>query len=63
MVKVVGEDPAQIKRITCRNCAAILEYTQSEVDSKIVRDYGGGTDTYHFITCPKCHNEVIVKGY
>lgn len=63
MVKIVGEDPTQIKRVTCKNCAAILEYILSEVKSRTSRDYTGCVDTDHFITCPKCNKEVVVKGY
>lgn len=63
MVQIVGEDPAQIKRVTCKKCASILEYTLSEVKSRTSRDYTGCSDTTRFINCPKCGNEIIVKGY
>lgn len=61
MVKIVGVDPGAIKRVTCKKCASILEYTQSEVQSYIYYDYGGGSDTYYSIECPKCTNNVNVR--
>jgi hypothetical protein len=36
-----------------------MEYTKSEEKSYTKTDYGGGTDTYYFIVCPKCNENVI----
>lgn len=45
MPVIVGKDEKAVKRITCKNCASINEYTQSEVRSiSRGRDYGGGED-------------------
>lgn len=58
MVKVVGIDESAIKRVTCKNCAALLEYTPSEVQTKSVSDYSGSSDIVAFLRCPKCDAEV-----
>lgn len=63
MVKVVGEDTEMIKRTSCRKCAARLEYTLSEVRQSKHYDYTGDCDIVNHITCPKCGDEVCVKGY
>jgi RNase P subunit RPR2 len=51
MVEIVGVDPAQKHRITCENCASILEYTKNEV-----REYG-----QEWVDCPKCEKKVIIR--
>ncbi len=61
MVSIVGIDPGSVKRKTCRKCASILEYTESEEKSYISYDYGGGSDRYYYIKCPKCSNKVITR--
>jgi RNase P subunit RPR2 len=53
VVKVVGRDPKQVKRVTCRDCAAILEYTESEV--KVARYSCMGDPSGHkYVDCPNC---------
>ena len=54
MAKVVGRDESVVKRSTCKNCAAIIEYTPNEVLSYYASDYGGGRDEYFKMTCPNC---------
>ena len=54
MAKVVGRDEKAVKRITCLNCASILEYTPSEAVTKRGGDYSGDTWTYKIINCPTC---------
>lgn len=63
MVKIVGRDESAVKRVTCRDCASILEYCLYEVKSRNVSDYGGGSEVYKFILCASCNSEVAVKGY
>ncbi len=29
-IKIVGDDPAAVKHVTCRNCSARLEYTPAD---------------------------------
>ena len=60
MIKVVGIDDSAIKRITCRSCASILEYTQNEVKRiKHSYDYLGDFSVSDGIKCPKCHSNVF----
>lgn len=55
-MQVIGEDPKYRKQTTCRNCAAIIAYTDSETVTKVYRDYGGGSDSYREFNCPRCGN-------
>lgn len=62
MVKIVGRDESAVKRITCRNCAARLEYTESEVRNLWSgTDYGGGSDGADGFNCPQCGAQVHVR--
>jgi hypothetical protein len=62
MVKVVGRDESKVKRITCKNCASILEYTKSEVVNLWAgTDYGGGPDGANGFKCPNCGSNVILE--
>ena len=55
MAKVVRIDETKAKRRTHSRCGAVIEYFESEVESKVENEpYGGGTDTYHYLTCPNC---------
>lgn len=63
MVKIIGEDPEVVKRATCHNCAARLEYTLSEVQEYRGTDYGGGPDGRKWINCPRCGREVVLKAW
>jgi hypothetical protein len=59
MVTVVGKNPQEVLRTTCKNCASILEYTWSEVkDVKVNHDYLGDYDVIQAIRCPS-RNEVV----
>lgn len=62
MVKVVGKDDTAVKRITCRSCASILEYTQSEVKSiRHSCDYLGDCEHDDGIKCPQCNSNVFTN--
>jgi len=58
MVKIVGRDENAVKRITCRECASILEYTISEQKT---RKYSacGEVDTLTYIDCPNGHEAIV----
>jgi len=58
MAKVIGFDKKQKKRKTCKNCSAIVEYTNQEVQSFVHHDYGGGSDTIYYIVCPNCGQQI-----
>ena len=62
MPKIIGQDPQHLKKITCWKCAAVIEYTESEVRNLWSgTDYGGGADGADGFNCPNCGNEVHVR--
>lgn len=62
MAKVVGLDQLVIKRITCKECASIIEYSKGEVRNLWnVKDYSGGSDGADGFSCPNCGKDVIVN--
>ena len=63
MITVVNSvpDASVVKRVICRNCGSTLEYTPHDVTKEVRTDYGGGKDTYKFITCPTCNKAVSVS--
>ncbi len=63
MVKVISEKPVKTKKVICSKCGYELEYTGEDVTSTNHTDYGGGTDTYYWIKCPResCKEKVEVK--
>lgn len=55
MAKVIKIDKTKAKRLTHSSCGAVIEYFENEVVSKVEPEpYGGGSDTYHYLTCPNC---------
>lgn len=62
MVDVIGKDEAKFKKCTCRNCASILRYTESEVQNHATSNMG---DTGHvwYIICPACGDKVVTRSY
>jgi RNase P subunit RPR2 len=64
MVKVVGIDSRFVKRVTCRKCSSVLEYTENEVRNlHRGMDYGGGPDGADGFNCPNCGQEVYTKSW
>lgn len=61
MAKVIGFDKELALKATCRKCAAIVEYVPNEVITRYVKDYGGGTDAEHYVVCPNCSKNILVK--
>lgn len=60
-VKKVGDDPAAVRRATCKRCGSILEYVPLDVEAHTSTDYTGTPDTDYFIRCPECNERVYVK--
>jgi hypothetical protein len=54
MAKVIRIDKKQAKRKTHKECGAVIEYFENELEYKTISDYGGGSDRYAFLTCPNC---------
>lgn len=63
MVTVVGRDDSMVKRVTCRGCAAVLEYKQSEVKRRDGVDYSGGSDGAEWVDCPSCGDKAIIRSW
>jgi ribosomal protein L37E len=63
MVQIVGEDPTAKKKVTCRNCGAILEYTPHEVKVRHGTDYSGGSDGEEWVDCPRCGKKAIINSW
>ena len=63
MVQVVGKDNSVVKRVTCRNCGSILEYSAHEVKRRDGKDYTGGADGCEYIGCPNCGKEAIIRAW
>lgn len=60
VVKVVGNDPAQVKYTSCHGCASKLEYVKNDVfKHEHSHDYTGGKEMDNAIRCP-CGTIVLV---
>ena len=61
MVQVIGEDESLKKKVSCGNCASILEYAKNDVqeveDSHFTQLY---PELIKFIKCPKCRAHVPI---
>ena len=60
-VQKIGTDDKVKRQVTCRECGSILEYLVIDIKSRTVLDYTGDSDTYYWIDCPECRNEVPVR--
>lgn len=63
MPTIVGKDDQAKKRITCRNCASVLEYVPAEERRDYSTDYTGGKDYFSYVICPCCGKQVVTRGY
>lgn len=62
MATVVGVDETAKKRVTCHECASVVEYTPGEVRNLWSgTDYGGGADGADGFKCPKCNHNIIIR--
>lgn len=62
MVKIVGVDQNAVKRITCKSCASILEYTPSEeISIRHSCDYLGDCEHDWGFHCPNCGANVFTR--
>lgn len=63
MIAIVGKDSSVVKRVTCRNCSSVLEYTPAEEQRDYTSDYLGYRDYYSYIVCPCCGKQAKTKDY
>lgn len=62
MATVVGTDETAKLRKTCKGCASIVEFTESEIFTLWSgKDYSGGSDGAKGIKCPKCGGNIITE--
>lgn len=61
MPRIIGKDEKLAKQVTCQCCASILEYYPNERMERTYKDISQCTETVHYIVCPECNKEVIVK--
>lgn len=57
MAKVIGFDETKMKRFTCRDCCAIVEYAPNEATKKLYEDGSAATDCgchIYGLKCPNC---------
>ena len=61
-IEIINEepDPSVLKEVICSNCGVKLRYAPVDVKHDTHYDYGGGSDTYSWIKCPKCRNTIDV---
>lgn len=61
MPRIIGKDEKLAKQVTCHGCASILEYYPNEKQERTYKDISQCTETIHYIVCPGCNKEVIIK--
>ena len=61
MARIVGVDKDALKRVTCLNCASIVEYSVNDTYEKQYTDYSGCTEKYRILNCPKCSKAITVS--
>lgn len=57
MIKVLEHG---IRKITCPNCKAKLQYEQEDIQQEIVTALLGEDETREYIICPDCENKIIL---
>jgi len=62
MPKKVGQDKKIIRKATCKQCGAKLEYYPKEIKSQALYSMGEYDGTHYWIVCPECNKEVTVRG-
>ena len=64
-VKVVRTIPARevVKKVTCGNCGATLEYVPNDVKRRDGTDYSGGPDGCEWVDCPSCNKQAVVRSW
>ena len=62
MPVAVGKDQSVVKRVTCKKCGTINEYTENEVRNLWrVNDYSGKTLRADGFNCVCCGAHIITK--
>ncbi len=64
-VRVVDEtpDPDVVRRVSCGNCGARLEYVPNDVKRRDGTDWAGGPDGEEWVDCPKCGKHATISSW
>lgn len=54
MAKVLRIEPKCAKQVTHKECGAVIEYTDDEVEEKLRYEYGRDSSVYCYLKCPNC---------
>mgnify|MGYP006052576531 CR=1 FL=1 len=57
MIKVLEHG---VKKVTCPNCKAKLQYEQEDIKKGIIPAILGEDEEYLFIFCPDCGDQIIL---
>ena len=57
MIKVLEHG---IKKVTCPDCKAKLQYEQGDIQQEIVTAFLGEDEIRRYIICPDCENKIIL---
>ena len=57
MIKVLEHG---IRKVTCPNCKAKLQYEQEDIQQEIVAALLGEDEIRKYIICPDCENKIIL---
>lgn len=60
VVEIVGQSEEEKRRITCKDCGAVLSYYRSDIKSKTTCSYGE-TEIVRYIECPQCKTTLYPK--
>lgn len=65
MVEIISREPhaSVVKQIIRKHCGATLQYVPNDIEKRVRKDYGGGSETYYFIKCPNCSTKIGVSMY
>ena len=48
------------RKVVCPNCKAKLQFTNEDVREEIIPAILGNDETYKYIICPDCGNEIKI---
>ena len=57
MIKVLEHG---VRKVTCPNCKAKLQYEQEDIQQEIVPALLGEDEIRKYIICPDCENKIIL---
>lgn len=63
MARLIKISKEEEKRVTHKECGAVIGYYKSEIQETVYHDYGGGSELIYFIICPNCGKRIEVKKY